>query len=171
MSRRNAWVPKAAIWFITLVGAALAGLGVFFIVVGIGEWRSGEASRTWPTVEGRVLVSEVSTSRGPSRPGPSTTTSHELRYEYEVDGVRREGTRLSFKVAMGEQDLLARAARFPAGSAAAVHVDPEDPERAVLEPGADGWNALPIAMGGLAVLFPAAVVAFAWRLCLSLGVL
>lgn len=173
MSRgeRNAWVPKAAIGFITLVGAGIASIGVFFIVVGIGEWRLGEASRAWPVVEGRVVLSRLAkhTSHGSS--GTSTSTFHEIRYEYLVDEVRHESGRISFKVAMGEGDARARGAAYPEGAIVAVHVDPEDPDRAVLEPGADGWNAVPIAIGGLAVLFPAAVVAFAWRLCRRFGVL
>jgi hypothetical protein len=170
---RNAWVPKAVIGFITIVGMAIAALGVFFIVQGVEEWRLGEASRSWPTVEGRVLESEVATRATGSRGsgGPSTTTTHEIRYEYEIDGVRREGRRVAYTVAMGEGDLRARAARYPGGRSVGVHVDPEDADRAVLEPGADGWNLVPIAMGALAVLFPAAVVTFAWRLCLRLGVL
>jgi hypothetical protein len=172
-STGSTWIPKAAFGFIALVGLCFVALGAFFIDVGLEEWRLGEASRSWPTVEGRVLASEVATRATGSRGsgGPSTTTTHEIRYEYEIDGVRREGRRVAYTVAMGEGDLRARAARYPAGRAVEVHVDPEDPDRAVLEPGADGWNALPIAMGGLAIAFPLAVVAFAWRLCRRFGVL
>lgn len=167
-------MPKAAIGFITLVGGAIASIGVFFIVVGIGEWRDGEASRSWPVVEGRVILSRLATHTtraGSGSSGASTSTFHEIRYEYLVDDVHHKAGRVSFKVAMGEGDARTRAAAYPEGAIVAVHVDPEDPDRAVLEPGADGWNAVPIAIGGVAVLFPAAVVTFAWRLCRRLGVL
>ena len=174
-STGSKWVPKAAFGFIALVGLCFVALGAFFIDVGLEEWRLGEASRSWPTVGGRVLASEVATRTARRGNGTSRSTTHEIRYEYEIDGVRREGRRVAYTVAMGEGDLRARAARYPAGRAVKVHVDPEDPDRAVLEPGADGWNALPIAMGGLAIAFPLAVVAFAftfnWQLCRRFGVL
>ena len=75
------------------------------------------------------------------------------------------------RIREGLRRARTRAAAYPEGAIVAVHVDPEDPDRAVLESGADGWNAVPIAIGGVAVLFPAAVVTFAWRLCRRLGVL
>ncbi len=169
---RNAWVPKAVVIFITLVGLAIAAIGASFVFFGIAEWRMALASRDWTPVEGIVETSELHEHSVPSGSGStSRQTYFDIAYRYEVDGVDRVGRRVAYTVTMGESQHRERAARYLPGAAVTVWVDPGDPTRAVLEPGGNGWNAVPIAMGLLAIAFPAGVVWLAWRIVRRFGLL
>lgn len=63
----------------------------------------------------------------------------DMGYEYEVNGRRYEGHRVSFSAWDPQYSLNLlnswTAARYPAGTLASVHFDPLDPSRSVLEPG------------------------------------
>jgi hypothetical protein len=82
-----------------------------------------------------------------------------LEYRYEVDGVQRRGSRISFAPTFNRhafERALVVFHRYPPGKAVTIYYDPRHPERSVIEPGLS-W---PLAMqfvGGL-VLIAAAFV-------------
>jgi hypothetical protein len=124
----------------------LVGMGV--LVYGIMNLNRGRASESWPTVSGVVTHSDVRSSRGDS----STTYHAEVSYEFVVEGAKHHSDKVSF----GEYgtNSHARAARicdgYPVGAPVDVFYSPEDPDVAVLEPGASGFGFfLPIILGGV----------------------
>jgi hypothetical protein len=126
-----------------LVGAGIGLLLLIFGIVRISNgmqtrWE-GKAANAWPTTVGYVTdawISERSVTTGrTSRPDYSPR----LRYEYVVNGRRYEGDRIR----AGQEGFSARwrataiLTRYQIGTEVTVYYDPDDPGRAVLEP---GWN-------------------------------
>ena len=118
----------------------------------------GQATSKWPSVEGTVVESRVARS-SPTSGGPRYYAR--VKYEYDVNGVNYAAKTISIG-AMREFARESSAAKivgkYPVGKRARVYYDPEDPSRAVLEPGAssDVITILPIGVFvvviGLAVL-------------------
>jgi hypothetical protein len=94
-----------------------------------------QAAKNWDKVEGVITVSEVDQ--------PSAHVSDDLndatpivRYNYRAGGQDLESDR----IAIGGQPLTTRVlagklvARYPVGARIDVHVDPNDPKNALLEP-------------------------------------
>ena len=95
----------------------------------LDDWRAAQ-SKSWPTVTGRVLTSEVSVRLGK---GPRNLAN--VSYTYEVDGTRYESSRIRF--GQGRTRFRSQAeelvGRYPAGSDVDVHYNPADPGVAVLD--------------------------------------
>ena len=94
-----------------------------------------QAATNWDTVEGVITVSKVEQ--------PSEHVSDDLndaspivRYRYRLGGQDLEGDR----IAIGGQPMMTRVlagklvGRYPAGARVDVHIDPNDPKSALLEP-------------------------------------
>ena len=120
-------------------------MGVVLILAGIGlvafmrrRHALVRASRAWPVVPGTVLESEV------RRYGHSVETGRRyypaVRYRYEVEGRSYVGKRLYFdEMAWSSRSSAARLAhKHPPGATVTVRYDPDDPARALLEPGLSG---------------------------------
>jgi hypothetical protein len=76
-----------------------------------------------------------------------------VNYRYSVDGRELESRRIAFRVSGSSQsEAKAVVDRYPSGSAVTVHHSPDDPSLACLEPGADDWQWVPLAVGSVAVL-------------------
>ena len=129
----------------------------FFFAIGLGTTafgvvlvRRAAAARRWPTVDGRVVSSRVRESPSMT-PDDQYHTMHDaaVRYVYSVDGREYRGTRITMfdgttSVRKGAEKV---AARYPKGGKVRVYVDPADPGRACLAPGAGFFTWLPFAMG------------------------
>jgi len=116
------------------------GLGLWAVVAGSAKALEGWRARNWPVAPGRVIVSQAYELR----------TSQKIRvarlcvkvdYLYMVAGTVYEGHRINtgwscFGSEDRVKDLLQE---YPSGAAVQVRYDPEDPERALLEPGLD-WT-------------------------------
>ncbi|MBM4052404.1 MAG: DUF3592 domain-containing protein [Planctomycetes bacterium] len=139
---------------VTAVTVMFALLGLFFVVHGAMEWNLAARSASWPTVAGTVTRSEV-TSHHSTHKGQTTTSYHaRIEFDYEVDGVGHHGDQRTYKVVTSSQSAANEAvATYPVGRSVTVSFDPTDPGRAVLEPGGDWTNAIPIAIGLFAIVF------------------
>mgnify|MGYP002651796972 CR=1 FL=1 len=100
--------------------------------------QRGADTKIWPAVEGVVIESAIAADReaGCQRFRPV------VRYRYEVDGQRYEGSRIKWAMDQGFRKYT-RARRlldrYRAGAAIKVHYDPSRPGTAVLMTG--GSNA------------------------------
>jgi hypothetical protein len=110
------------------------------------------ASRRWPTVPGRVLLAGVYNMDGL----PPVHAPH-VRYQYAVDGITYESTRLRFGGGSPFSHESARSdirSGFSSGDLR-VYYDARNPKRACLIPGPNEWTlALPILLliiGGVAL--------------------
>ena len=148
--------PRAlavAKWFIRGWGARAVAFGIGFAVFGALEWDRASASVGWPTAEGTVVESRVHHTTRTNRGRTSNSYAPHVTYRYSVDGRELESRRIAFRVSGSSQsEAKAVVDRYPAGSAVTVHHSPDDPSLACLEPGADDWQWVPLAVGAVAVL-------------------
>ncbi|MDY0018241.1 MAG: DUF3592 domain-containing protein [Candidatus Delongbacteria bacterium] len=131
--------PKAKFFFgriFPLIFVAV-GFGVFW--KGSSDMEMAKKSETWPTVEGKILSSEVVRKTSSSSNGGSSTTYHaEVEYEYTIDGQRYFSDRVSFgQYGSSDRGHAAGIVNiYSPGETATVYYDPEDYNTAVLETGA-----------------------------------
>ena len=113
----------------------LAGGGILF--AGLKQVVHADASSGWPSVAGEVRAASVEYETDSDGAG---TYRAEVLYAYEIEGVQQLANRVAFGD-FGSSDP-GRAQRivnrYPEGSAVTVHYDPDEPSRAVLEPGVHG---------------------------------
>lgn len=146
-SRTHPLTPRVVFWFrfgfLTAAGL-IASVGVFFCVAGTVNWVRAVRSTDWPSADGTIVAREAQQSVGSSG----------LEYAYAVDGRALHGTRVTFLVRGAGQSLAREtSAKYPSGAAVKVFYDPADPELAILEPGWDWSNVIPVAVGLFSVGF------------------
>jgi hypothetical protein len=112
------------------VGTIAFPLGAMTLIGGLDDVVHAVRSTGWPTATGKVLSSEVEHRFGK---GPHFTAR--VRYEYQADGQRLEGSEIHFaqrrfRFESGAEQVISR---YPVGSTVTVHYDPDEPETAVLE--------------------------------------
>lgn len=132
---------KVAAGFIGVLclGAAI-GAGVYTV----NGLATGSATHEWPTVSGEVTESRT---RGGQR-----RRRHVFTYVYQVERTWYEARRIGyFHGIWGPSTTRGNVAQYPVGRRVTVYYDPEDPARAVLEPGI-WWAGMAVSIG-VTVLF------------------
>lgn len=111
----------------------VAVIGVFLTVNMMSAWYLSLVSTRWPTTEGRVLNSQVTS--GTTTIGDWWAPS--VKYEYRVGTNVFHAGNIRFYMPLLRDPAAANAIRspYPAGKLVSVSYDPEDPNRSVLEPG------------------------------------
>lgn len=138
----------------TAFAAIFVLVGGFFAVQGTLEWIRAADSTSWPTVDGTVTRSEVTSHRSTSKGRTRTSYGARIEFDYTVEGTTHHGTRRTYRVVASSESAAKEAvAAYPVGRTVVVSVDPSDPGRAVLEPGWDWSNAIPIGVGLFAIAF------------------
>jgi hypothetical protein len=122
-------------------------IGLGMIVLGL-VWCGGfawahfravgkaEASKTWPSVPGKVISSEVRIEESNDREGTTTTWYNPVvTYSYSAGGRALQGSRLRFGNPRSGSRKKAEAALVPyrVGATTPVRYNPEDPAECVLE--------------------------------------
>ena len=144
--------------YLILLGGILCTIGAVFAWL---MWRSFDRAvdqRDWQETPCRILESRVMERKI----GENVETEYGLRilfgYEFAGQG-RTSGLRSLRGVSWSRERsrIEARAGRYPVGRAAVCHVDPVNPDRAVLEldskaPGYSLWFPLLIVAGGLGII-------------------
>ncbi len=115
------------------------------IVFGLFAMRAWSRSRGWASTTGTILSSTVTHFSG--RTG--TTYRPMVMYGYSVGAVRYSSNRISFRpIVTSDHDTALKAAgKYARDRTVPVFYDPQDPEQAVLDRGANPW--VPIAGGGV----------------------
>jgi hypothetical protein len=125
-----------------IVGAVLCALASGLILVARYSLRRASETERWPKAEGVVLESAVAAIRD----GGRQLYRPVVRYRYEVDGERYEGSRIKWSAILDFRKYSrARAMldKYRSGHRIAVHYDPKRPGVAVLQPGPiDGVRAI-----------------------------
>jgi len=165
---RPEYRPKVLFW----TGSVLAAFGTIILAGTISSHFRADATWKWPTVKGKVTVSEMVTRQesreyqqcGRTRKYRKLVTVYEaeVRYAYSVHGKEYEGDRITFFEGTTDHSDLAQEDldRYPAGAEVTVHYKPDDPAESVLEPGAGPVLIAGIVMA-LILLGLAAVVFYA----------
>ena len=118
--------------------------GVIFLVLGVGAFigmhmAQSHADRVaqWPSVEGKIVTSEISTSTGWSKYGRRTTRIADIEYAYTVTGEQYQGEHLRVLPMLhlkSDGTLEEIVARYPVGRTVQVYYNPANPAAALLIP-------------------------------------
>lgn len=131
-----------------IVGVLLGGFLLWQLIKGM-------RAKNWPTVQGKVVNSRVTTSVSRDSDGDlSTTYGAEIDYRYEVDGYEYSGDRRSFADYSSSNKRRAEkiVARFASGADVPVYYSPDDPQKSVLEPGINLVSVLFLLLPGIFVV-------------------
>lgn len=145
-------------WILALIGGLLLAGGVGWMIY--DNRQNGEANG-WPSVQGRIDLSEVTVRNGHRRRGNRRSYTPRVEYRYTVAGTTYLNTYIwltstrSFSSRSGAQEVLQD---YPVGAAVQVHYSPADPRRAALRIESD-WGPAAILIG-IGVL----MLGFAWGL-------
>ena len=133
--------------------AALGGFGLVVLFFALGLTATVWQACRWPIVRGRVVSSGVENfmyGSGDSPPAPNSKAA--VVYEYEINGRKYRGDRVSFAAALfvySSAALSARtAARYPPGTAVDVHYHPKRPSESILKP----FSLIPLFPWGIALV-------------------
>jgi hypothetical protein len=153
---------SAGRWYLAILGLTLALIGgVFVWLMGRSFLRAREM-RAWPEVACVILSSELVERRHDEN--SRLQFRHELSFGYTWKGEARTGDHLTLRGspwASSRELAEARTAEFPVGMTTTCHVDPADPDFAVLKtdslaPGYSIWFPALFVIGGLGITFRAA---------------
>jgi hypothetical protein len=137
--------------FFLLVTLIIGGVLVF---LAMRSKKKSEASQTWPSTSGTVMVSEIRESSSTDDDGYTRTYYHpKVEYGYEVAGQAFTGKNISFggQVGYGSPSQVNPVlAKYPLGANVTVYYNPEKPSEAVLERKAGGFKFL--MTGGILLL-------------------
>ncbi|MHB8873671.1 MAG: DUF3592 domain-containing protein [Myxococcaceae bacterium] len=130
-----------------LLGTALLLIGgIWLTVYGVEHPYQSFRAEAWPTVQGRVISSDVETIRSRR----SARFTPRVSYSYKVGEKQFASDVIEFSLdgsgdAVGARQL---ANRFPSGAAVTVHYSPSDPQESCLIAGAICWqDFMPILIG------------------------
>ncbi|MBN1854603.1 MAG: DUF3592 domain-containing protein [Pirellulales bacterium] len=121
-------------WFVAVIGIVSTLVGGGLCAWAVIELNQALASRDWPQVPGRILVSKVESSED-SEGGKSYSAA--ISYGYAVDRYRYTGNRISFSdfASSSYRSAFNIVNRYQKGKEVPVFYNPNHPQRSVLEPG------------------------------------
>ncbi len=116
-------------------------LGLFAIALGTVRAKEAWQAKSWPTAQGRIILSKVTEGRLSKSRIRVARLCIELDYLYLADGVAYEGHRLNagWHCFASEQRIRELLKKYPSGKEVKVYYNPENPSQAMLEPGLD-WS-------------------------------
>lgn len=126
----------------TLMFISIMVIGLVYIILALVQlMKAKRAEKTWPTATARVISSAVGTHLvRSSQGGAPAQFMPEVAYEYQVNGITYQGSRVGFgKVTMSRKKATQVVEKYPSGSAMTVFCDPQDVAKAVLETRAFGF--------------------------------
>jgi hypothetical protein len=110
--------------------------GLVFIGAAINQYmKAKKAEKTWLTVPGAVLNSEVKVNQHHGSKGRTTVTYEPaVSYQYKVNDQSYSGDHIGFgTTTYGRSKAEKIIALYPTGAPVTVYYDPADPSQAVLE--------------------------------------
>jgi len=127
----------------------LAGIGL--TVWGWNTLQNARASTAWPTTEGVVISSEVTQSTDDEG---SESYYPTVSYTYTINEIVHINNTIKFSDTSYNDLRKAQAVtgNYSVGKNIVVYYDPENPENAVLEPGASGGSYIVLTFGVLLIL-------------------
>jgi uncharacterized protein DUF3592 len=120
----------------SLFGGLLAcGIGATFFFIACRQILFAFRAKRWPTTTGKITASDVWSNPG----ADSTKYRVSIGYEYVVGGHTFIGTEVRIglnNASTGSRRAAQRLCRkYPVGSRVAVHYNPNDPRRSLVETG------------------------------------
>ncbi len=121
-----------------LFSLMLGAIGVVLIVLYIRNKQKGEASKSWPSTQGRIISTNIRVDESDDEDLPRVTYIPEVHFEYQFGDTVYQGKRISFgsEPSFGSREKALNFLRqYPVGRVVAVFYNPEKPTEAVLSQG------------------------------------
>lgn len=106
------------------------GVCVFFLSAAATDYTSGEASKTWPTVQGKLTTAELKETKSKGE----TKLEANVQYDYTVNGKKYSGERVQFG-GLIFRDPAKVVDEIKNTKQLSVHYDPKQPEVSSIETG------------------------------------
>jgi hypothetical protein len=134
--------------FLIIFSLSFFGIGIGFGIWGWSQLKKAKESKKWPSVNGKIISSEVvrKKSNNSKRKSSSTTYGAEIVYEYFVSEKKYSSNKISFSEYSSSDISHAQKIvniYFP-GKTVTVYYNPEDPYTAVLETGTTFVTYIPV---------------------------
>ena len=126
-------------WLEVVIGGVFAivfsGFGLLVLLVYVRARALLAASQNWPSVQGRIDESRVTSLTSTSQGHTTTRYAPEVKYTYSVMGTPYQGSHIGFGLTISGLHPNAEKVvkRFPAGETRPVYYNPQNPAQAVLE--------------------------------------
>ena len=120
-------------------------LGLGLIAIGLRSIYFRLASKSWPTVIGRIMASEM--GRHSDKHG--TVYTADIQYDYTVNEKLYSGNLISFGHAdtSNSDDARSDLNEYPVNKEVKIYYDPDNPHRSVLQPGVGNGGFVVILFG------------------------
>jgi len=120
------------------LGILFLGLGGAMVLHVKYLERKMKQTFSWPSVEGKIIHSEMAqgTGGGPSATSSTTVYWADIKYRYQVRGRTYRENAIRIGIDTGEADrnqAEERHARYPVNSTVTVYYNPDKPKEACLE--------------------------------------
>lgn len=136
MTNTDYHLERDTSWSMDFAATAISLITLWYFVLGCGELYESICSYKWSHVNGTVISSIERSALLHGRHGDFTSYWPEIRYEYEVKGVRCVGERIKFtKLEMNAEETTRVVASYPVGATVSVWFNPTNIGASVLEPG------------------------------------
>ncbi|WP_319522566.1 DUF3137 domain-containing protein [uncultured Desulfosarcina sp.] len=147
-----------------LAGAVLfLAIGIVIAVVSYNGYRTSLASKSWPSVTGNIVQSEIEKQTSTSGEGANKKTTvkeyPKIAYQYNIDGKTYKSGKISFGSTGNAKKVVSR---YPQGKTVPVYYNPDKPGQAVLVPGNPEFNYVPYFFAVFFILFGLALFTH-WR--------
>lgn len=146
---------------LALLGACLAGAGLFFCVALANGYTRAKALRSWVELPALVVASSIETQRVPGAVQENRYRAHvRYRYRHEDREWVSDGVSTKDKWSRDRSKAERVVARYGLGSRVACFVNPDNPSEAILErstlaPGYTLWFPGLFVLGGAGMLWAA----------------
>ena len=147
-----------------IIGVIFCALGIWLCVWGFNKLSTALQSTSWPTVNGKVISSEVKVelSGGSGTRGGSSSNRYfaEISYSYTINNNIFTSNNFSYGRfgSKNKKDARRIAKQYQRGKTVKVYYNPKQPEQAVLKPGATFASYLPISFGIIWTLVSCAIL-------------
>lgn len=140
---------RATLFIFAFVFICAGGLIFFFWA--IPTMHNAFASRSWPSVEGKVTTSQLITDTDSD--GVKTYKAG-IAYEYSIHGEMQKGVRVGFSDYGSSNISHAQSilTKYPIGAQVDIYYNPKSVQMAVLEPGVEFSTFLAAGLGLLCVI-------------------
>ncbi|WP_162459019.1 DUF3137 domain-containing protein [Desulfosarcina ovata] len=134
-------------------GVLFPAIGIVIAVFSYSAYQTSLASKSWPTVSGSIIQSEIKKRTSTSGEGTNKKKTVKeypnVTYQYLIDGKTYKSGKLSFSSTGNAKQVVAR---YPVGKRVPVYYNPEKPKQAVLIPGGAKFNYVPYFFSGFFIL-------------------
>ena len=149
---------RAGQWFLFIIGLFLVLIGSVFIWLMIRSYLRAHEMKAWPEVPCTILTSEVAERRHDAY--SPVEYRHMMSYGYEWHGKTYTNDAYSLrgsKWSSSHTKALEDVKKFPVGSRRECHVNPDNPEQAVIKtdslaPLYSIWFPALFVVGGLGIM-------------------